>query len=61
MKNAEQIARAASALQPYFDQGALASPVEDLLADLRHYCHRHGHDFEASLEMSKVHFEEEEK
>jgi hypothetical protein len=33
--------------------------VIDLLADLRHYCHQNEIDFEAALQMSEIHFEEE--
>ena len=35
------------------------SLIEDLLADLMHYCAENGTDFDASLSMARMHFTNE--
>ena len=37
----------------------VAMPVTDLITDLRHFCDREEIDFDAAVEMSEIHHEEE--
>lgn len=58
--NEERADRAAEALQPYCERGAdKRAAVLDLLADLMHYCHAQGIDFDAYLELSRNRYAEE--
>jgi len=49
-------ARAIKSDGPDIDPGAA---LRDLLTNLRHWCDAHGEDFEAAVEMSQHHYNDE--